>query len=266
MVTSASSFGRVVTDTRLFVDRATGEVDRGRTTSANHLVTHTNPDPTQTAIIARWKAISAPIANRVVGSISADLTRSANRDTESTMANVIADAQLAATRVNGAQLALMNPGGVRGDLTVAQISGGERAGQVTYGEAFVVQPFGNLLVTMDMTGDQIERLLEQQYDADRPGTRPQLIFGVSAGLTFAYDATQPEGSRVSRVLLGGAPLGPATTYKVTTNSFLADGGDAFTVFREGTNRVGGGEDLRALLDYFATSSPVAPPSDRIAGI
>jgi 2',3'-cyclic-nucleotide 2'-phosphodiesterase (5'-nucleotidase family) len=266
MVTSASSYGRVVTETSLFIDKATGDVNRALTTSTNHLVTRTNPDPTQTEIVNRWNAASAPIANRVIARISADLTRSPNRDTESTMANVIADAQLAATLGNGAQLALMNPGGVRADLTVADISGGEGPGEVTYAEAFEVQPFGNLLVTLDMTGDQIERLLEQQYVAGRPGGRDQLIFGVSAGLTFTYTGTAPEGARVSDVRLNGAPLVPATTYKVTTNSFLADGGDAFTVFREGTNRIGGGDDLDALIAYLAANSPVAAPGDRIAGI
>ncbi len=266
MVTSASSYGRVITETSLFIDKSTGDVNRALTTSTNHLVTRTNPDPTQTEIVNRWNAASAPIANRVIGTISADLTRSPNRDTESTMANVIADAQLAATVGNGAQLALMNPGGVRADLTVADISGGEGPGEVTYAEAFEVQPFGNLLVTLDMTGDQIERLLEQQYVAGRAGGRDQLIFGVSAGLTFTYDGTAPQGSRVSNVQLNGAPLVPATTYKVTTNSFLADGGDAFTVFREGTNRIGGGDDLDALIAYLGANSPVAAPAGRIAGI
>ena len=266
MVTSASSFGRVVTETWLFIDRTTGEVDRAKTTATNHLVTRTNPDATQTAIVAKWNAVSAPIANRVVGEITADIRRSPNRDTEGSLANVIADAQLAATVSNGAQLALMNPGGVRADLTFAQISGGEQPGEVTYGEAFAVQPFGNTLVTMDLTGEQIQRLLEQQAIDDRPGGREVLILGVSDGLAFDYSAAAPFGSRVTDERLNGIPLDPAATYKVTTNSFLADGGDAFTVFREGTNRIGGGDDLEALIDYLGANSPVDPPADRIGGI
>jgi 5'-nucleotidase len=82
----------------------------------------------------------------VVGTITADLTRSENRDTESTLADRIADAQLAATAAaadGGAQIAFMNPGGIRADLTFSQISGGEQPGEVTYGEAFAVQPCGN---------------------------------------------------------------------------------------------------------------------------
>ena len=128
------------------------------------------------------------------------------------MSNVIADAQLAATSApgdGGAQIALMNPGGVRASLTYGQISGGEQPGQVTYGEAFIVQPFGNLLVTLDMTGAQLEAVLEQQYVVARPGGRDQLIFGVSNGLTFTYDATAAAGSRVSNTQLNGVPIDPA---------------------------------------------------------
>ena len=271
MVTSASSYGRVVTETTLQIEIATGQVERDRTTSTNHLVTRTTADPVQTEIVARWTAASAPIANEVVGTISADLTQSPGRNSESTLANVIADAQLAATaapEAGGAQIALMNPGGVRADLTVGQISGGEAPGQVTYGEAFAVQPFGNTLVTMDLTGEQIQRLLEQQAVSPRPGGADVLVFGVSDGLTFTYDPTAPFGSRIvdASVQLDGVPLGLTTTYRVTTNSFLADGGDSFSVFKEGTNRAGGGEDLPALIAHLATDSPLGPPPDRISGI
>ena len=271
MVTSASSFGRVVTETTLTLDRRTGDVRRNKTTARNHLVTRTAADPVQTEIISRWNAASAPIANQVVGSITADLPVVPNRDREGAMANVIADAQLAATSAagnGGAQIALMNPGGVRASLTYAQISGGEQPGQVTYGEAFTVQPFGNLLVTMDLTGTQLHDLLEQQAVQGRPGGRDVLILGVSQGFTFTYDPAGAFGNRVdpASIKLNGTVVAPGSTYRIVTNSFLADGGDAFTVFREGTNRAGGGDDLEALTDYLGTNSPVAPPADRIAGI
>jgi 2',3'-cyclic-nucleotide 2'-phosphodiesterase (5'-nucleotidase family) len=271
LVTSAASFGRVVTETNVVINKRTGEVNRDKTTSTNHLVARTNPDPVQTEIINRWNAASAPIANEVVGTITADLFRSPNRDTESTLANLIADAQLAATTApgdGGAQIAFMNPGGVRADLTVDDISGGEDLGQVTYGEAFEVQPFGNLLVTMDLTGAQIEQLLEQQAVDDRPGGREVLILGVSAGFTFTYNPDGAFGDRVdpASIQLNGTTLNPAATYRIVTNSFLADGGDSFTAFTQGTNRTGGGEDLVALTEYLEANSPVDPPEDRIAGI
>ena len=271
MVTSASSFGRVVTETTLTISTKTGEVKRNRTTATNHLVTRTNPDPVQTEIISRWSAAAAPIANEVVGTITTDIIRSPTRGTEGPLANLIADAQLAATAApgdGGAQIAFMNPGGVRADLTFNQISGGEQPGEVTYGEAFTVQPFGNLLVTMDLSGEQIERLLEQQARADAQGNPTALIFGVSEGFTFSYDPAAPLGNRVdpANIRLNGTTLDPGTTYRIVTNSFLADGGDSFTVFTEGTNRIGGGEDLVAFTEYLDVNRPVAPPEDRIAGI
>ena len=271
MVTSASSFGRVVTETTLTISTRTGEVNRNKTTATNHLVTRIDPDPVQTEIINRWSAAAAPIANRVVGTITADLTRSPFRDTESTLANRIADAQLAATAAaadGGAQIAFMNPGGVRADLIFSQISGEEQPGEVTYGEAFAVQPFGNLLVTMDLTGEQIEQLLEQQAVSGRPGGRDVLIFGISQGFTFAYNPEAPFGDRINpaSIQLNGATLDPATSYRIVTNSFLAGGGDSFTVFTQGMNRLGGGEDLVAFTEYLDENSPVAPPDDRITGV
>lgn len=267
MVTSASSFGRVVTETKLVIDQKSGEVLRDQVTSVNHLVTRTVPkDPALTTIIEKWRAIAAPIANREVGRITTDITRSISRATEASLGNLIADAQLAATTANGAQIALMNPGGVRADLVFAANPGnGETEdGIVTYGEAFTVQPFGNLLVTMDMTGQQLIDVLEQQAIAGRPGGRDVLILGVSAGLTFDYQGSAPFGSRVSNERLNGAPLDPAAVYRVTVNNFLADGGDAFSVFTQGTNRIGGGDDLVAFTNYLTANSPVAPaPIDRI---
>jgi 2',3'-cyclic-nucleotide 2'-phosphodiesterase (5'-nucleotidase family) len=268
MVTSAASFGRVVTETTLPVNRKSGQVDRARVTVVNHLVTRTVPkDAAQTAIIAKWTELAAPRANRVVGTITADIIRSETRDRESSLANLIADAQLAATadpQDGGAQIALMNPGGVRADLTTAQISGGEQPGEVTFGEAFTVQPFGNLLVTMDLTGQQLHDVLEQQALEER--SRPVLIFGVSEGFTFSYAPSAPFGQRIdpASMLLNGTPIDPAGTYRVTVNSFLADGGDGFSVLTEGTNRLGGGDDLTAFVDHLTVSSPVAPaPVDRI---
>jgi 2',3'-cyclic-nucleotide 2'-phosphodiesterase (5'-nucleotidase family) len=260
MVTSASSFGRVVTETTLQLNRRNGDVRRNLTRSMNHLVPRRKADPEQTEIINRWNAAAAPIANRVVGTATAPINRSENRDTEAPLPNLIADAQLAATdgpNEGGAQIALMNPGGVRDDLG---------AGEITYGEAFAVQPFGNLLTTMDLTGAQIERLLEQQAIDDRPGGREVLILGVSNGFTFTYNANGAFGDRISNVRLNSAPLVATTSYRIVTNSFLADGGDSFSVFTEGTNRVNWGEDLAALIAYLGQNSPVSPPPDRITGI
>ena len=137
---------------------------------------------------------------------------------------------------------------------------------MTYGEAFAVQPFGNLLVTMDLTGAQIERLLEQQADSTDPAVATVLILGVSDGFTFSYDPAGPFGDRIdpASIKLNGDPLDPAATYRIVTNNFLADGGDGFTVFTEGTNRIGGGDDLAALIDYLGATprSPHRGPDRR----
>ncbi len=268
-VTSASSYGRVITETNFTIDPVTQDVVRESVTSTNHLVTRTvPPDPTQAALIAKWQELAAPLADRVVGEVTEDITAAPNRDAEASLTNLIADAQLAAAAADpdagGAQIAFMNPGGVRADLFFDQISGGEQAGEVTFGEAFAVQPFGNLLVTMDLTGEQIERVLEAQAIETR--TRPVLILGVSEGFSFSYDAAAPFGDRIdpASITLDGVTIAPDQVVRIVTNSFLADGGDQFDAFAEGTNRIGFGDDLTALVDHLAASSPLSPtPTDRV---
>jgi 5'-nucleotidase len=264
-VTSASSFGRLVTDIDLTLDRRTDDV---ASVSVNNVIVtrDVTPDPAQTALVAKYDALAAPLANRVIGQVTADITRLANAAGESALGDVIADAQLDATDDPGfgdAVVAFMNPGGIRADLTFAQ-SGSEGDGNVTYGEAFTVQPFGNSLVTMTLTGAQIDALLEQQWDNPAPGQ--SRILQVSEGFSYTWDASAPVGDRVdpTSITIDGVPIDPDASYRVTVNSFLADGGDNFTVLREGTDRLGGEVDLDALVAYFETSSPVAPGAqDRI---
>lgn len=263
---SAASFGRLITETTLSLNPATGDVVRSSVRTRQHPVTRdVAPDPVQSAIIERWNALSAPIADRVVGRVAEDVTRSASRDSESALANLIADAQLAATSAagaGGAVMAFMNPGGVRADLGYAASPAGERDGEVTYGEAFAVQPFGNLLVSMTLSGTQVDTLLEQQWTSQPDGSVRFLHLGVSDGVRYAWSASAPVGSKVdpSSITLDGVPLDPHAAYRVTVNSFLADGGDGFTVLTEGGQRVGGGVDLDALTDYLDANAHVAAPS------
>ncbi len=265
-VTSASSFGRVITDTELELSTQTKDVVRGSVTTVNRAVTRdVTPDAAQTATIAKWNDLSAPIANRPVGNITAAITRSTTRDTESSLGDMIADAQLAATSVaeeGGARMAFMNPGGVRADLTFPSSPAGEGDGVVTYGESFTVQPFGNLLVSMTLTGAQIETMLEQQWTTQTDGSVRFLHLGVSDGFAYSWSASAPVGQKVdpASITLNGLPIDPAASYRVTVNSFLADGGDGFTVLRDGTDRVGGGGDLDALNFYLASRSPVTGPT------
>ena len=261
LVTSAASVGRLVTDIDLTLDAKTGQVTKAQ--AQNVIVTRTvTPDPTITELISRYKGLTAPLEGRVIGWIAETLIRgNMQRDPsgQSTMGFVIADAQLEATKpagLGGAQIALMNPGGVRTDL-VRDPADPNDVGAVTYGEAFTVQPFGNTLVTMTLTGAQIERLLEQQF---RMGDLTRILHP-SAGFKYAFSAAAPIGSKVdpASIQLNGTTLDPATSYRVTVNSFLAPGGDNFSVLAEGTNLVGGGVDSDALEAYLTAKSTLANP-------
>jgi len=254
-VTSASSFGRLVTDIDMTVDRVSHDVTSVRVN--NRIVTQTVAKADDiSALIAKYDTIAAPLRNRVIGSTSAAITRVTNPAGESALGDVIADAQLEATSAadrGAAVAAFMNPGGIRADFD---------AGDVTYGEAFTVQPFGNSLVTMTLTGAQLDTLLEQQWC----GQSFPRILQVSASVRYTWDAAAPVCDRVdaTTIAINGVSVEPAGSYRITVNSFLADGGDAFRVLREGTDRLGGDIDLDALEDYFIAHSPVAPgPMDRI---
>jgi 5'-nucleotidase len=265
IVTSAASFGRLVTDIDATLDMGTG--DFVSMSANNVIVTRTVPkDSLLTALVEKYRALSAPLANRIIGSITADITRAANAAGESALGDVIADSQLYVTAPAGfgeAVVAFMNPGGIRADMNYLQ-SGSEGDGNVTYNEIFTVQPFGNSLVTMSLTGDQIRRVLEQQFDNPVAGQRR--ILQVSGGFSYSWSLSAPTGSKIvpGSIMLNGSPLDMGATYRVTVNSFLADGGDNFTVLREGTDRLGGAVDLDAVEAYFAAFSPVAPgPQNRI---
>jgi 5'-nucleotidase len=269
IVTSASSFGRIITKIDLQVDRNTGNVLAKQ--AQNLIVTRdVAKDVTETAIISKYNALSAPLANKVIGSITADLTRIASPAGEQPLGDVIADAQLASTApagFGGAVVAFMNPGGIRADFTYSQISGGEASGQVTYSEAFTVQPFANTLTTISLTGAQIKDVLEQQFDNPAAG---QLRFlQVSNGFAYTWSASAPHGSHVdaTSIKINGVTVDPSATYRVTVNNFLAGGGDNFTVLKLGTNPLGGAVDIDSLVDYFGVNSPIAPPPlDRITQV
>ncbi|MDQ3005652.1 MAG: bifunctional metallophosphatase/5'-nucleotidase [Chloroflexota bacterium] len=269
IVTSAFSFGRVVTKVDLTIDRGTGEVVS--MTADNRTVTRAVPaDAGITALINKYRTLSAPLANRIIGQITATITRAANPAGESALGDVIADAQLYATAAVGsgeAVAAFMNPGGIRADLTYASSTAGEGDGNVTFGESFTVQPFGNSLVTMTLTGTQIERVLEEQFpNCTLPAAR---ILQVSAGFTYTWNSAGGVCDKVdpASISINGVPLNLSASYRITVNSFLADGGDSFPTLAQGTNRLGGEVDTDAIERYLTDFSPVAPgPQNRIIRI
>jgi 5'-nucleotidase len=286
VVTSAGTNGQLVTDIDYSIDRRTGKF--AQITAKNVIVQNgvpdgnggwlrdangvflKNPDTADEAakkIADKYRTAVAPIANRIVGSITGDITRAATPAGESPLGDVIADAQLARTTGDGAQLALMNPGGIRADFDAEASAGGEAIGQVTYGEAFTVQPFNNLVVTQTLTGAQLKSVLEQQF-AGFQGQPSTKILQVSAGLTYTWSASAVLGSKITNLALNGTAIDPAASYRVTTNDFLANGGDGFSVLTSGTARTTApGFDIDALVAYLGAGAPVAPgPANRITAV
>jgi 5'-nucleotidase len=267
--TSASSFGRLITDVNLVIDHQTKDVSSIE--AHNVIVTRdVAKDPSETAIVNKYDGLSSAIANRVVGSQTANMSRfspSTTDNQESELGDVIADAQLASTSgadFGNAVVAFMNAGGIRADLVCSIPCSTASPAPVTYNQLFNVQPFNNVMTVKTMTGDMIRRLLEQQFTVIAPAIR---LLQVSNGFTYTYDATQPAGSRVFDIKINNTAIDPLASYRVAMSNFLATGGDGFTVFNEGTDPLGGEIDLDALVNYFMHNSPVSPgPRDRVTRI
>ncbi len=231
VVIQGDYYGHLLQRLDLTVDKANHKLLS--VSAANVVVdTRTLPrDPAMTAILTRAKELTDAVKATPVGTLAApSISRTTNAAGESALGDVIADSQLAATADQGAVIAFMNPGGIRADLTAS--AAGNTA---NFGDVFTVQPFGNSMVVLDLTGAQIKTLLEQQFDNPQEGgTR---ILQVSKGFSYSYDSTAAKSSRVdaASIKLNGAALDPAKTYRVTMNAFLAGGGDSFGIFKDGTN-------------------------------
>jgi 5'-nucleotidase len=263
LVTSASSFGKVVTQVRLSIDNTTKDVDRLNTLANNLIVTQDVPKDRQlTKLITKYQGLVAPIESKVIGHITTpSVSRTPDASGESPLGNLIADAQLAdPSTVTGGKtpvVAFMNPGGIRADLA-------STGGAVTFGQAFTVQPFNNYLVSMDMTGTQIKALLEQQFSGANQAANKVLQV---AGITYTYNPAAAPGAKVvaSSVRIAGQPIVDGTTYRIVTNNFLSDGGDGFPAFTTATNKFFGGLDIDAFAAYLAAHDPYTPgPTDRIS--
>ena len=243
LVTSGDKFGTLLTRIDLWLDPATGDVLNA--IARNHVVSHADyaPHPAQTALIAHYEAKLGPLAGRTVGTLAAPLAREPAANGESPLGQVVADAQLAATRGAGAQIALTNPGGIRNALLP------DVAGRVRYEDVYAVQPFANQLVTLTLSGAQLQLLLEQQW-LEQP--RPRIL-QVSQGFGYTWDAAQPPGQRVvaGSLQLDGQPIAPTQRLRVTVNSYLADGGDKFSVLTGAGEREVGVMDVEALAAYLS---------------
>ncbi|HOZ28101.1 MAG TPA: bifunctional metallophosphatase/5'-nucleotidase [Hyphomonadaceae bacterium] len=248
LVTSAGAYGTRVTDISILLDPTSGDVIGSKARDIIIAESDFTEDPAQVALIGAYKKQAEPLMNRVVGQISTAVTRASNNHGESALGDIIADSMLDAGRreTGKADIGFMNPGGIRTDLPF-------RDGKVTYSDIFAVQPFGNDLVVLTLTGADILTLLKQQYQA--AGNN---ILQVSDGFTFAW--RQPAGKPIEvvagSVKLNGQPIVAEQTYRVVTNNFMAGGGDGFTAFEKGTDSVTIGTDIAALEAWLKTHSPL----------
>lgn len=278
-VTSSSAFGRVLTDINVTIDPVSRNITM---VDANNLLVARNdpavpPDAAVAKIVASYGALVSPVAGAVIGAISTDLPNSRTDGACNMPAgNLIADAQLAATQASGfgqAVIAFMNGGGVRSPgFIYAQSTANEGNGNVTYGEAFTVQPFGNSFVTLTLTAADLKNVLEEQFAGCRGQIATASRFMLpSAGFKYLWDGAKACDARISNVTLsangstevivdaGGVVLNPAKTYRVTVNNFMADGGDGYSTFLKGTNRLGGAQDIDGLVAFMAQYKPPKGP-------
>ncbi|QBC43421.1 bifunctional metallophosphatase/5'-nucleotidase [Iodobacter fluviatilis] len=253
LVTSAYQYGGMVTDIDLTIDPITRNVTK---MSANNLAVTRDvaKDPTQTSLIEKFLKLVNPLKERVVGTVGGALSRTVNDAGEMVLGRVIADAQLLATADKdngGAQISFMNPGGVRADLTP------DANGKVTYGQLFTVQPFGNTLVSMTLTGEQIDKVLEQQWNS-----AASKIMQVSSGFSYVWDQNKADGSKVdiASIKLNGVVINPKGSYRVTINNFMASGGDGYLEFVNGTNVLGGPQDIDSFESYIKKNPALAVPT------
>ncbi len=242
LLTSAGSYGTLITYIRLKIAPQGGVLahkadniivqGEGFTGAAGPvpvqpIFTVFPKDPPTAALVSRYVAAAAPIAGRVVGKLSAPLTKDTTQAGELIAGDFIADAQLAATKHFGAQIAFTNSGGVRASIVPAP------DGSVTFGQLFAMQPFGNQLVLKTLTGAQLKALLEQQFDSGANTAAHPNILLPSEGFAFAYDLSRAAGQRIVAMTLDGKPIQPARNYRVTVVNFLSTGGDNYTVLNQG---------------------------------
>jgi predicted extracellular nuclease/2',3'-cyclic-nucleotide 2'-phosphodiesterase (5'-nucleotidase family) len=276
-VVSSGQYGENLNKLVFTVDNATGEVQAKTQSIVTTAQFPATGDTAVQDIVTAANAKAALLGAQPLGKVKAGFSRAKfaggtveNRGGESTLNNLVAEVQRWAT---GTDLALMNPGGLRADMPG---TGTDYPRTVTYKNAADVQPFANTLVTMDLTGASLKKVLEQQWQRNASGQvpgRPFLKLGTSEGFSYTYDPTRPEGDRVTGMKLNGVAVTATSTLKVAANSFLASGtGDNFFAFSEATNKRDSGKvDLQTMVDYMATFGPESNPlgvdfSQRAVGV
>jgi len=289
-VTSASAFGRVLTEIDIQIDPVSRDVID--VSPKNLLVDRSNAsmtaaiaaDPQVKTLVAAYKTAVSPLAGQVIGTITAGLSNSAAASGEMPAGDLIADAQLQATQpaaLGGAVMAFMNAGGVRSPGFVKPAAASYPY-DLSYGDGFTVQPFGNSLVTLTLTAQQLKTVLEQQFANCLGQGASNRVMQISNGLSYTWNTAGSCGTRIRDVaftptdvtvypplvtgptdnlVIGGVVQNPAKTYRVTVNNFMATGGDGFTTFIGGAGAQGGAQDIDALVAYLAGYKGVAQAYD-----
>ncbi len=260
LLTSAASYGRLFTTIKVTLDPATRRLSE--LSADNSVVSHERaPDPAIAALVSRYQKLISPIADRDVAHLSKTATRNRSTSGESVLGDLIADADLAATSPiskGAAQIALTPLGFIAADLA---------AGRITYRDVYAAQPFGQRLVTMTLTGRQLDQVLELQLcNPTAPNPNLRVPLGVSSGFTYRFDPDLPCGQRISirDFRLNGTEVSPDSRIRVTVNSFLAAGENGFTVLTIGSSRVTGGLDRDALAAYLIANPQLTlPRTDRV---
>jgi 5'-nucleotidase len=253
-VTSAAAFGRLITQINLSIDTTAHKV---LSTSAKNVVVtrDVTPDPTVDALVNGYVAAAAPVADRQVGQIAADILDSTGSNGESPLGDVITDGMLAYAAAQGhpGDVAFLNVGGIRDSLYYAPLYS-EPAGDVTYEKAFNAIPFGDTVEVLQCTGSTIIAAVQQNIFSG--GLQ---VFQVSNGFSYSWSSS---GVDVASIMLDGAPIVPSATYDVVTVTFVQQGGDGYTAFESCTNPVPVGTDIDALAAYLTAheSPPLAPPA------
>lgn len=272
LLTSAGVLGQLVTDITLEIDPKTRRVvtkrarnvivqSEGYATRIGRIeprdqFTRFTPRADIAAYVGRYVDASKAEIQRPAGTLAGEVKRPGGDSSSGggTLGNLIADAQLAATRGAGAQIAFMNPFGIRSPHNLAPAADGA----LTFGQLYAVQPFTNGLVTQSLTGAELKAVLEEGLDENQP--KQQL--SPSAGFAWSYDLSRPAGDRVVAMSLDGKPIDPAGTYRVTVNSFLANGGDSFSgLARQRFAAIAPVTDLEALEAWLKVSPARAVPAD-----
>ena len=271
LLTSAGLYGTLLTEVQLRVDASTRRVSaksarqnivQGEAFTGSRGPVALQPqfpvyakDAQVAQLVERYRQAAEPLAAVPVGRLTAAALRAPQDNGESVMGRIVVDAVLASTRApadGGAELAFMNQGGVRADLVP------DTQGQVSYGQLFSVQPFGNTLMTTTLTGEQIRQLLEQQFNSGTNTVDSPRILQVSQGFSYSFDRSQPAGQRINAMTLNGVPVDLQRDYRVAVQDYLGGGGDNFSIFTQGRNEQGGELDLDALVSYVREQSEAGP--------